>query len=226
MATESSEGILLHLEPLFHIWRLNEANSVAQGDADSVISQYKKFLEEVVPQNKSKFLDSSHRVDQLYHGLLACSDDYSQLWSVVKIVLLLSRGQATVERGFSVNRQVDDDSLHSDTFCCRRVICDTVGGLLWWRVCHRHKHQGITPVMQLSMAQMPAWPRTKEKRCDEGHSDSKKRLWMTPITDIIAEHYRFLLFHIDYKWFDVNSRVRTIPEIHPIPDTDTRHLGC
>ena len=36
--------------------------------------------EEVVPKNKSKFLDSSHRVDQLYHGLLAGSDDYGQLW--------------------------------------------------------------------------------------------------------------------------------------------------
>ena len=99
-------------------------SSVAEGDADSVISQYKKFLEEVVPQNKSKFLDSSHRVDQLC--LLAGSDDYGQLWSVVKMVLLLSHGQATVEWGFSVNRQVDDDNLHADTFCCRRLICDTV----------------------------------------------------------------------------------------------------
>jgi len=63
-----------------------------------------KFLEEVVPQNKSQFLDSTHRVDQLYHGLLAGSDDCGQLWSVVKMVLLLSHGQATVERGFSVNK--------------------------------------------------------------------------------------------------------------------------
>ena len=84
--------------------------------------------EEVVPQNKSKFLDSSHMVDQLYHGLLAGtgSDDYGQLWSVVKMALLLSHGQATVERGFSVNRQVDDDNLYADTFHCRRLICDTV----------------------------------------------------------------------------------------------------
>jgi len=50
-------------------------SALAKGDADSVISQYKKFLKEVVPENKSKFLDSSHRVDQLYHGLLAGSDD-------------------------------------------------------------------------------------------------------------------------------------------------------
>ena len=63
---------------------------------------------------------------QLYHGLFAGSDDYGQLWSVVKMVLLLSHWKATVERGFSVNRQVDDDNLYADTFCCRRLICDAV----------------------------------------------------------------------------------------------------
>jgi len=31
-------------------------------------------------------------VDQLYHGLLAGSDDYGQLWSIVRMVLLLSHG--------------------------------------------------------------------------------------------------------------------------------------
>jgi len=84
MATESSEGNITTFRAL--VWHLNEANRVAEGDADSVISQYKKFLDEVVPQNKS--LDSSHRVDQL----LAGSDDYGQLWSIVKMVLLLSHG--------------------------------------------------------------------------------------------------------------------------------------
>ena len=47
-----------------------------------ILSLYKKFLEEVVPQNKSKFLDSGHMLDQLYHRLLAGSDDCGQLWSV------------------------------------------------------------------------------------------------------------------------------------------------
>ena len=51
-----------------------------------ILSLYKKFLEEVVPQNKSKFLDSSHMLDQLYHRRLAGSDDYGQLWSIVKMV--------------------------------------------------------------------------------------------------------------------------------------------
>ena len=118
MAAESSEGNITAFRAL--VRHLNEANNVAEGDADSVISQYKKFLEEVVPQNKSKFLDSSHRVDQLYHGLLvlAGSNDCGQLWSVVKMVLLLSHGQDTVEREFLVNSQVDDDNES----ICRHIL--------------------------------------------------------------------------------------------------------
>jgi len=39
--------------------------------------------------------------------------------------------------------------------------------------------------MQLSMAQIPAWPRTKEQRCDEGHSDPKKKgcVWRSSVPE-------------------------------------------
>ena len=50
MATESSEGNITAFRAL--VRHLNESYRVAEGDADSVISQCKKFLE-VVPQNKS-----------------------------------------------------------------------------------------------------------------------------------------------------------------------------
>ena len=51
MTTESSEGNITAFRAL--VRHLN-ANRVAEGDADLIISQYKKFLDEVVPQNKSK----------------------------------------------------------------------------------------------------------------------------------------------------------------------------
>jgi len=46
--------------------------------------------------------------------------------------LLLSHGQASVERGFSVNKQIESDNLAEDTFVAKRIICDhvtSVGGL-------------------------------------------------------------------------------------------------
>ena len=45
MATESSEGNITAFRA--RVQHLNKANRVAEEDADSVISQYKKFLEEV-----------------------------------------------------------------------------------------------------------------------------------------------------------------------------------
>ena len=79
MATEISEGNITAFRAL--VRHLNEANRVAEGDADSVISPYKKFLEEVVPQNKSKFLDSlSHMVDPSLTLLLSTPDFYCFTW--------------------------------------------------------------------------------------------------------------------------------------------------
>jgi len=42
---------------------------MAEGDADSVISPYKKFLEEVVPQNKTKLLEA---VTGLINYIMVC----------------------------------------------------------------------------------------------------------------------------------------------------------
>ena len=51
------------------------------------------------------------------------------MWAVVKIILLLSHGQATVERGFSVNKEVESYNLREDTFSARRIICDHVNAV-------------------------------------------------------------------------------------------------
>ena len=50
----------------------------------------------------------------------------------MKSLLLLSHGQASVERGFSVNKQVEIANLNEDNFAAKRLICDRVtsmGGL-------------------------------------------------------------------------------------------------
>ena len=57
-------------------------------ECDIVETQYDNFLDNKVASERSTF------------------KEYKDLWSVVKMVLLLSHGQASVERGFSVNKQV------------------------------------------------------------------------------------------------------------------------
>ena len=58
--------------------------------------------------------------------------DYSQIWNVVKLVLILSHWQTGVERSFSVDRNVEKQNLKEESFVSLRVICDhirAVGGL-------------------------------------------------------------------------------------------------
>ena len=76
VATESCEQNVAAFIVLVEL--LYEANHVDERDDDAVISQYKKFLDDVVSIHKSLFLDSSNRADTLYHGLLAGNDDCAQ----------------------------------------------------------------------------------------------------------------------------------------------------
>ena len=49
-------------------------------------------------------------MDTLFFECMA-NESYKSLFSDVKRILILSHGQATVERGFSVNKEVEVESL-------------------------------------------------------------------------------------------------------------------
>ena len=70
------------------------------------------------------------RLDVLLHEHLAKSTAYKHLWSVVAKALL-SHGQASVERGFSINKEALGDNMSEQTLVALRVIKDyvlSVGG--------------------------------------------------------------------------------------------------
>ena len=68
---------------------------------------------------------------------LACLDQFDdlhqvKLWHVTKKLLILSRGQATVERGFSINKHIVVENLREVSVVSQRVVYDaiaTAGGL-------------------------------------------------------------------------------------------------
>ena len=60
-------------------------------------------------------------------------DEFNKLWIVVSQLLLLSHGQANLERGFSVNKQMDRANLCGETFVAQRIVNDhvkAVGGVM------------------------------------------------------------------------------------------------
>ena len=60
------------------------------------------------------------------------TEKYRKIWSVISVLLLLSHGQATVEREFSINKEVSEVNLSENSLVARRVIKDYlnhVGGI-------------------------------------------------------------------------------------------------
>ena len=50
--------------------------------------------------------------------------EYSKLWEVVSQLLLLSHGQASVELGFCINKQMERTNMCHETFIAERIVND------------------------------------------------------------------------------------------------------
>lgn len=97
---------------------------------DVIIQQFSDFLS-VENETLISYQPTETRLDTFLHGVLA--QRYNELWGFCRKLLLLSHGQATVERGFSVNKEVETCNMQEETMVTHRLICDYVnicGGLL------------------------------------------------------------------------------------------------
>lgn len=65
-------------------------------------------------------------LDKLYFSLIGSSEQYTDLWSVVKMVLVLSHGNASVESGFSINNDVLVENLQLESMIAQRIVYDSV----------------------------------------------------------------------------------------------------
>ena len=88
---------------------LVQCKKIPEKTCDSLKREYIDLLEYTVPRYQSKFLsfnhkDSNQRLDTLFCQTMQTSDAFKDLWEVVKGLLVLSHGQAAVERRFSVNK--------------------------------------------------------------------------------------------------------------------------
>lgn len=110
-----------------------DAKRVVEGKCDTLLKQYSLLVENVQCQEdiRSQFNSfspgqESSRIDSLLHSVLASDKQYAELWGLVKQLLLLSHGQASVERGFSVNKEVTAHNIGANTIIARRQISEHV----------------------------------------------------------------------------------------------------
>ena len=89
---------------------LLEANKkVREDDCDRILIQYGHFLDQIPVIGSEQFVGFSHqsehnRVDEFFMRLMQGEEKYSQLLTVIKLIMVLSHDQASVERGFSINK--------------------------------------------------------------------------------------------------------------------------
>ena len=73
------------------------------------------------------------RLDSFLYLHMGQKRTYQSLWKVVADLLILSHGQASVKRGFSVNKQLEVENLQECSFIAQRLVQDyvqSVGGVL------------------------------------------------------------------------------------------------
>ena len=85
--------------------KLIEAKWRASSEADDLLEQYRSFLQFVKKDCDSGFRNNRERVDAFLYGYISDKKELQPLWKVFKLLLTISHSQASVEGGFSVNRE-------------------------------------------------------------------------------------------------------------------------
>jgi len=108
---------------------LVQCNRVNESVVDEILRQYSDYATAMLDKERDRFVNFdpiTSRVDSLMHETLAGKDMYRKLWNMIRLLLVLSHGQASVKRGFSINKQTEEVNLQAETFVAKRIICDHV----------------------------------------------------------------------------------------------------
>ena len=152
---------------------LVNAKRLQNNQCDKLIEQFTEFVDEMSSKPEFRNFDfRTDRLDTLYHNCLGSQGHMKELWNVIRGLLLLSHGQATVERGFSTNKEVMAQNLSQDRLISRRIIKD-----------HLHASGGlreiqVTPEMLKTVAgarQKYLSELEKKKTLNENPSKAQKR---------------------------------------------------
>ena len=97
-------------------------------DSNVLKREYISFVEQVIiPKSVRDFKVTvcEHRVERFLASHLK-SNNYHKLWNLVKCLLVLSHGQAGVERGFNVNKEAMQYHFNERSLVPLRIIYDHI----------------------------------------------------------------------------------------------------
>lgn len=109
-------------------------NRLSNEKAETILQQYTVFLENISTVGSQKFKDFkpfSSSLDRFF--IEVTMSESIELFEFVKMILVMSHGQANVERGFSSNKKIEVENLSHRGLVAQRIVCDyvqSVGGVL------------------------------------------------------------------------------------------------
>ena len=75
------------------------------------------------------FSENDSRLDGFYYDVIGQDKSYKHPLFVIRIVLIFSHGQASVESGFSINSSIIVENLNEDSLIAQRLVYDSVNSL-------------------------------------------------------------------------------------------------
>lgn len=99
---------------------------LSPAQCDSAVLEFNSFLDNELKKHRDnfeKFEESKNRLDDFYFNY-AFVNCYENLSFIIKVVLTLSHGQASIERQFSVNHLVLDNNMKEESIVARKHIID------------------------------------------------------------------------------------------------------
>ena len=94
-----------------------EGGFVVEAGCDEVMQQFDDFIHTVRRVNWKTFVLPMTALTFLHSRMAA---NYPKAWSVCELALLLSHGQASIEMGFSVNKELVVENQSEQTLAARR----------------------------------------------------------------------------------------------------------
>ena len=125
---ESSRSCELMFEKIFekHV----SYKHLPSREAEAAKLEFSNFLLTTVEEKKDifvKFNKETDRVNAFIRQFLLDTNKFIMLQKVLKMLMILSHGQATVEGGFSVNGKFFIENLDTGRLIARRHIHDHMG---------------------------------------------------------------------------------------------------
>lgn len=106
---------------------LSQANKVDEKNCDTILLEFQSFLEDIPHKYTMDFENfdrKNSRLDSFLSQFLSCEARYARVWEVAKIIMIFSHGQASVERGFSVNKNIEVENLNDLSYVSQRIVYD------------------------------------------------------------------------------------------------------